>query len=35
MKEAKDLVDHAPGLVLHRVTSERAERARNLLEGVG
>jgi hypothetical protein len=35
MKEAKDLVDNAPGLVLHRVTSERAERARNLLEGVG
>jgi len=35
MKEAKDLVDNAPGLVLHRVTSERAERARKLLEGMG
>jgi ribosomal protein L7/L12 len=32
---AKDLVDEAPGLVLPQVTSDRAARAREFLEGVG
>ena len=35
LKEAKDLVDHAPGLVMHQVTSERADRAKELLESLG
>ena len=35
LKEAKDLVDNAPGLVLHRVTRERADRAKDLLESLG
>lgn len=35
LKEAKDLVDNAPGLVMQDVTSERAERAKELLESLG
>jgi len=35
LKEAKDLVDNAPGTVLERVTKEQAEEARAKLEGVG
>jgi large subunit ribosomal protein L7/L12 len=35
LKEAKDLVDGAPGLVLSQVTSERADRAKNLLKSLG
>lgn len=35
MKEAKDLVDNAPGLVLHQVSSDRVDRAKNLLESAG
>ena len=35
LKEAKDLIDTAPGLVMTRVTSERADRARTVLEGLG
>jgi hypothetical protein len=34
-KEAKDLVDDAPGLVLRQVTSDRADRAKDLLESRG
>jgi ribosomal protein L7/L12 len=35
MKEAKDLVDNAPGLVLHQVSSDRADRAKVQLERLG
>jgi hypothetical protein len=35
LKKAQDLVDNAPGLVMHQVTSERADRARELLESLG
>jgi hypothetical protein len=35
LKEAKDLIDTAPGLVMTRVTSERADKARKLLESLG
>jgi hypothetical protein len=35
LKEAKDLVDHAPGLVLHQVSTDRADRARAQLERHG
>jgi hypothetical protein len=35
LKEAKDLVDNAPGLVMHQVTSDRADRAKELLESLG
>jgi ribosomal protein L7/L12 len=35
LKEAKDLVDHAPGLVLHQVSIDRADRARAQLERQG
>jgi hypothetical protein len=35
LKEAKDLVDNAPGLVMHQVTSERADKAKELLEILG
>jgi large subunit ribosomal protein L7/L12 len=35
LKEAKDLVDHAPGLVLHQVSGDRADRARAQLERRG
>ena len=35
MKEAKDLIDNAPGLVMSQVTSERANRAKELLESLG
>ena len=35
LKEAKDLVDNAPGLVMHQVTSERADRGKELLESLG
>jgi ribosomal protein L7/L12 len=34
-KEAMDLVDNAPGLVMHQVTSEQADSARELLESLG
>jgi hypothetical protein len=34
-REAKDLVDNAPGLVMRQVTSERADRAKELLESLG
>jgi ribosomal protein L7/L12 len=35
LREAEDLVDKAPGLVMHQVTSERADRAKELLESLG
>ena len=35
MKEAKDLVDNAPGLVLRQVSGDRADRAKVLLERQG
>lgn len=35
LKEAKDLIDTAPGLVMTGVTSEIADRAREVLEGLG
>ncbi len=35
IKEAKDLIDNAPGPVMRQVTSERADRAKELLEGLG
>jgi large subunit ribosomal protein L7/L12 len=35
LKEAKDLVDGAPKLVLEKVNKESAERARAALEGAG
>jgi ribosomal protein L7/L12 len=35
LKEAKDLIDNAPGVVLHHVTRERADRAADLLESLG
>jgi hypothetical protein len=35
LKEAKDLVDNPPGLVMHQVTSERADRGKELLESLG
>jgi len=35
VEEAMDLVDDAPGHVLRQVTGERADRAKNLLEGLG
>ena len=35
MKEAQDLIDNAPGLVMSQVTSERANRAKELLESLG
>jgi hypothetical protein len=35
LKEAKDLIDRAPGLIMHRVTSERADNAREVLESLG
>jgi ribosomal protein L7/L12 len=28
LREAEDLVDKAPGLVMHQVTSERADKAK-------
>ena len=34
-EEAMDLVDNAPVHVLRQVTSERADRAKNLLESMG
>ncbi len=33
--EARDLIDNAPGLVMRQVTSERADRAKELLETLG
>lgn len=35
LNEAIDLVDNPPGLVMHQVTSERADKARELLESLG
>lgn len=35
LKEAEDLVDNVPGLVMHQVTSERADKAKELLEILG
>jgi ribosomal protein L7/L12 len=35
LKEVADLVDNAPGLVMRQVTSERADRAKELLESLG
>jgi large subunit ribosomal protein L7/L12 len=35
LKEAKDLVDSAPTLVMRHVTSERADAAKELLERLG
>lgn len=35
LREAKDLVENAPGLVMRQVTSERADRAKELLERLG
>jgi hypothetical protein len=35
LKEAKDLVDNAPRLVMHQVTSGRADQAKELLESLG
>ena len=35
LKEAKDLVDGAPGAVLERVPREQADKAREQLEGAG
>ena len=35
LKEAKDLVDGAPKLVLEKVNKESAEKARAALEGAG
>ncbi|TVZ05702.1 ribosomal protein L7/L12 [Trebonia kvetii] len=35
LTEAKDLIDTAPGLVMTRVTSGQAERAREVLESLG
>ena len=35
LKEAKDLVDGAPGAVLERVSREQADKAREQLEGAG
>lgn len=35
LNEAKDLVDNPPGLVMHQVTSERADRGKELLESLG
>lgn len=34
-RQARDLVDNAPGRVMHDVTSERAAKARDLLESLG
>lgn len=34
-REAQDLVDKAPGLVMHQVMSERADKAKELLESLG
>jgi ribosomal protein L7/L12 len=34
-KEARDLVGNAPGPLLRQVSSDRADRARNLLEDLG
>ena len=34
-REARDLVDHAPGVVMRQVTSERADRAKEVLETLG
>ncbi|HEY6787929.1 MAG TPA: ribosomal protein L7/L12 [Trebonia sp.] len=35
LKEAKDLIDNAPGLVMHHVTSGQADLAKELLESLG
>lgn len=35
LKEAKDLVDNAPGPVLENASKEDAEKAKEALEGVG
>jgi len=35
LKEAKDLVDNAPGPVLEKASKEDAEKAKEALEGVG
>ena len=35
IREARDLIDNAPGLVMRQVTSERADRAKELLESLG
>jgi len=35
VKEAMDLVDSAPGLVLRQVSGDRVDRAKKLLEGLG
>ena len=35
VEEAMDLVDSVPGLVLRQVSSDRVERAKELLEGLG
>ena len=35
VKEAENLVDNAPGLVMRQVTSGRADQARELLESLG
>lgn len=35
LREAKDLVDNPPGLVMRQVTSERADKGRELLESLG
>jgi hypothetical protein len=34
-REAQDLIDNAPGLVMRQVTSERADRAKEVLETLG
>ena len=35
LKEAKDLVDSAPGAVLEKVTKDAADKAKEQLEGAG